>query len=50
MGRSHSRAYAENPLTETVAVMDISQEAADRVASEFGIPSVYTDYQKLLAK
>ena len=50
MGRSHSRAYTNNPTTELVAAMDISEESAKRVAEESSIPAVYTDYHQMLEK
>ncbi|MBI1924227.1 Gfo/Idh/MocA family oxidoreductase [Candidatus Poribacteria bacterium] len=50
MGHSHSRAYARNPETELVAAMDIGEESAKRLAGEFSIPAVYTDYHQMLAK
>ena len=50
MGRSHSRAYTQNPSTELVAAMDLDEGAAKRVAEEFSIPAVYTAYGELLAE
>ena len=50
MGRSHSRAYAQNPRTTLVAAMDRFEESARNLAEEFSIPSVYTDYDKMLSK
>lgn len=50
MGRSHSRAYTNNPATEIVAAMDINEEAAKELAEKFDIPAVYTDYNKMLTK
>ncbi|HIE26253.1 TPA: Gfo/Idh/MocA family oxidoreductase [Candidatus Poribacteria bacterium] len=50
MGRSHSRAYTRNLATELVAAMDISEESAKRLAEEFSIPAVYTDYNQMLTK
>lgn len=48
MGRSHSRSYTKNSATELVAAMDINEGSAKRVAEEFTIPAVYTDYNKML--
>ncbi len=50
MGRIHSRAYTQNAATELVAGMDINEESARRVAEEFSMPAVYTDYHKMLEK
>lgn len=50
MGRSHSNAYAKNPRTNLVAAMDIFEESARKLAEQFSIPAVYTDYNKMLSK
>lgn len=50
MGHSHSRAYAKNPATELVAAMDIKEESVKKLAEEYSIPAVYTDYKEMLAK
>ena len=50
MGRSHSRAYAAKPQTEVVAAADIDEEAARKLAEQFSIPALYTDYREMLAK
>jgi predicted dehydrogenase len=50
IGKHHLSTYAEIPEAEVVAAADIRGDEATRVAREFGIPSVYTDYQELLAR
>ncbi|MCE2395412.1 Gfo/Idh/MocA family oxidoreductase, partial [Candidatus Poribacteria bacterium] len=50
MGRAHSTAYTKNPTTELVAAMDVNVESAKRLADEFSVPTVYTDYNQMLEK
>lgn len=47
-GSFHARAYSEIPYVETVAICDLNQERAGKVADEFGIANVYTDYKQML--
>ena len=50
IGKAHIRTYQEVPDCEIVAVADLREEEAKRVAQEYGIPHVYTDYRDLLAR
>jgi len=50
IGKSHIRNYAEIPEAEIVAVCDLREDEAQRVAQENDIPYVYTDYHDLLAR
>lgn len=50
MGRSHAQAFTELESTVVVAVSDIDETAAKGIATEFSIPSVYTDYHEILEK
>ena len=50
MGRSHLRAYAENPATDIVAAMDVNQEPLNGFVEEFSVPAAYTDYHQMLAE
>ena len=50
LGRSHASAYTRNPATTLVAATDIRQESAKKLAEEFSIPAVYTDYNEMLEK
>ena len=48
IGKSHVRKYREMPEVEIVAVTDLREEEARRVAAENGIPRVFTDYHEML--
>jgi len=50
IGRLHIEGYAKHPDAEIVAVADIDKDRAAKTASEFGIPKVYKDYEKMLAE
>jgi predicted dehydrogenase len=50
IGKHHLRNYKEIPEAEVVAVCDIREDEARRVAQEFGIPDVYTDYHEMLKR
>ncbi len=50
IGKHHLRQYQEVPEAEVVAIADIREDEARRVAQEFGIPYVYTDYHDLLRR
>ena len=47
MGRHHSRAWTEHPDAELVAAADVNEQMAQKVADEFSIPAVYTDYNEM---
>lgn len=46
-GSFHARAYSEIPYVETVAICDLNKERAQKVADEFGIAQVYTNYEQM---
>jgi len=50
IGKSHIRRYQDIPEAEIVAVADIREDEAQRVAAQYSIPHVYTDYQELLKR
>ncbi len=50
IGKSHIRRYAEIPDAKVVAVADINEPEARRVAEEYGIPDVTTDFRTLLSR
>jgi len=50
IGKSHIRNYQEIPEAEIVAIADLREDEAQRVAQEYGIPDVYTDYHEMLAR
>ena len=49
-GQQHLEAYQQVPGAEIVAVADINESLAQRVAAQFKIPEVYTDYHDLLQR
>ena len=49
IGKHHLNAYKDMADAEVIAVADIRQEEADKVAAEHGIGKVFTDYHDLLA-
>ncbi len=50
MAHGHARAYLADPRVELVACADISDTAAGRFATEFGIPNRYADYREMLER
>ena len=50
IGKHHLRVYDEIPEAEVVAVCDIREDEARRVAQLYGVPSVYVDYHDLLSR
>ena len=50
IGKRHVALYREIPEAEIVAVADLREDEAQRVAQENGIKSVYTDYRELLRR
>ena len=50
IGKHHIRRYSEIPEAELVALCDIREDEATRVADYHGVPSVYVDYHDLLAR
>ena len=50
IGKHHVAEYAKIPQAEIVAVADIDEPEANRVAELYKIPTVYTDFRKLLAR
>lgn len=49
-GSFHVRAYSEIPYVETVAVCDLDKGRAQKIAKEFGVANVYTDYKRMLSE
>jgi predicted dehydrogenase len=49
-GQQHLETYQQVPGAEIVAVADIDESLAQRVAARFNIPHVYTDYRELLRR
>lgn len=50
IGKHHIRKYAEIQDVEIVGVCDLRQDEAARVAAQYNIPYVTTDYHELLAR
>ncbi|MBN1676672.1 MAG: Gfo/Idh/MocA family oxidoreductase [Kiritimatiellae bacterium] len=50
IGKMHVRNYAGIPAAELVAIADIDETEARRVASQFGVAHVYADFRDLLAR
>ncbi|WP_052759440.1 Gfo/Idh/MocA family protein [Paenibacillus sp. DMB20] len=46
----HAKAAAENPEAELVAISDVVEENARKLAEKHGIPSVYGDYREMLER
>ena len=50
IGKSHLNNYSKMEHVEVVAVADVAEAEANRVAALHGIPDVYTDFRKLLER
>ena len=50
IGKGHVRTYMDMPHMEIAAIADIDEGEARRVAAEYGIAHVYTDFRELLAR
>ncbi|HEY65500.1 MAG TPA: Gfo/Idh/MocA family oxidoreductase [Caldilineae bacterium] len=50
IGKAHLQTYMDIPEAEVVAVVDIREDEARRVAERFNVPLVYTDYEEMLKR
>ncbi|MBB6672725.1 Gfo/Idh/MocA family protein [Cohnella nanjingensis] len=50
IGKQHLERYASIPGAEIAAVCDLNAEEANRVAQQYGIPQVCSDFRELLAQ
>ncbi|HZZ18449.1 MAG TPA: Gfo/Idh/MocA family oxidoreductase [Opitutaceae bacterium] len=50
IGQDHVGSFKLHPAVQVVAVADVSAERGRETAERFGIPEVFTDYKKLLAR
>ncbi len=50
IGKRHVEEYATIPGAKVVAVADIDEAEAQRVAAHYGIPHVYADFRQLLER
>lgn len=46
----HIPCFGRNPRASVVAVADVSREAAEKAAADFGIPAAYADYREMLER
>jgi predicted dehydrogenase len=47
--RAHAKGYVDLPQVELAAVCDLDRERAERFAEEYGVSTIYTDYEQMLA-
>ena len=50
IGKHHIKTYQDVADAEIVAVADLREDEAQRVARDYNIPNVYTDYHEMLAR
>jgi predicted dehydrogenase len=50
IGKRHVAAYAEMPDVRIVAIADANEAEARRVAEQYGVPHVYTNFRDLLSR
>ena len=48
MGRSHAKEFSELERSSVVAAADIDHDSVHRVAAEYAITTIYTDYREML--
>jgi predicted dehydrogenase len=48
MGNIHADGWAQVPEAEVVAVVDIIEERASKLAEKFGLERFYTDYREAI--
>ena len=48
-GRTHLLAYRATPGVEVTAFCQRTKASAEKIARDFGIPHVFTDYREMLA-
>src|SRR5688572_1336832 len=50
IGKHHLDNYSKIPNAKIIAIADINETEANRVATRYNISDVYTDFRKLLAR
>ncbi|ACT03336.1 Gfo/Idh/MocA family protein [Paenibacillus sp. JDR-2] len=50
IGKQHIEKYRSIPGAQIVAVCDVNEAEAKRVADQYGIPHVYSDYRELIRR
>jgi len=48
IGYLHAQGFKKCPDAEVVAICDVNEARAQRVADAFGVPSIFTDYQQMI--
>lgn len=49
-GETHAGIFRDHPFAQAVAICDLDEGRAARVAHAYGIPAVYTDYRDMLRR
>ena len=50
IGQDHVASFKLHPAAQVIAIADVSPERGRETAERFGIPEVFTDYRKVLAR
>lgn len=50
IGKQHVQNHAGNPNAQIVAVADINETEANRVAEQYGIPHVYSSFREMISR
>jgi UDP-N-acetyl-2-amino-2-deoxyglucuronate dehydrogenase len=50
IAQAHAKAIVGNSQAELVAVADVEPDKANKMAAEYSIPQIYTDYEQLLKR
>jgi len=50
IGKFHIQGYQMHPDAQVVAICDVNEALAKKVAADFGVPQVYADYKQMLKK
>ncbi|GIP33893.1 Gfo/Idh/MocA family protein [Paenibacillus sp. J2TS4] len=46
----HAKAIASNPQAELAAIVDVEESKAKKLAEEYSVTDIYTDYEKMLQR
>ncbi len=49
-GQFHLQGYSEEPRAEVVAIAGLDTDRVQKLATQYGVPDVYREYQELLAR
>jgi predicted dehydrogenase len=50
IGATHARGYSKLPNVEIAALCDLNTERAEKLAGEYGVTKIYSDYNTMLAE